>query len=175
MRIARGRGIVALLLAIIGATGLGLTGLGLTGCAASSRTPRPNVTGGRHLEMLVSSAERRYERYRVAPDGVLHWAGGANAQSSRFTWSGPLTAEEIDLLFGAIVRDGWFERDPPSTKEPPDTVYDVRIRGPEGRESFVVTGDTEGLLEVRRILEQAARRRLDGVLEALPGPGPRTR
>ena len=141
------------------------------GCAASPRARRPDVTSGRRIEMFVSSPERRFERYRVGVDGILHWAGGANAQSAKFTWSGPLTAEEIEGLFGAIERDGWFDHDPPSTNEPPDTIYNVQIRGPEGRESFIVTGETEGLLEVHQILATASRRRLDVYLEALPQPG----
>ena len=163
MRLARAVAMVALLIAV---TGVGA----LPGCNAPARTPRPDVTGGRRIEMFVSSKERRFERYRVGTDGVVHWAGGADALSAKFTWSGPLTADEVERLFDAIEREGWFEHDPPSTREPPDTTYDVQIRGPAGRESFTATGDAPGLVEVRRILEQASLRRLDGYLDALPQP-----
>jgi hypothetical protein len=165
MTTARALASAALLVAMAGA------GSVPAGCAGREYVRRPDVTGGRRIEMFVSGAERRYERYLVGVDGWLHWGGGANAESATYTWSGPLTADEIARLFGAIERDAWFDRDPPSTKEPPDTVYSVQIRRRGGRESFTVAGDTEGLVEVHAILAQAALRRLDGYLETLPQPG----
>ena len=141
------------------------------GCSSTPSATGPDVTGGRTIEMYVESAGRKYERYLVGTDGVLHFGGGVDARKSNYTWSGPLMSAETSDLTMLIERHGWREADPPSTGVPPEMTYTIKFSDPDRKRSFTVLGDPPAVAEVRRLFDTAARRRHDTLIQALPKPG----
>jgi hypothetical protein len=143
------------------------------GCESPSRTTGPDVMGGMTLEIFEAHTGGSYALYRVETDGTLRFAGGLDAQQGRFTWDGPLTAEEREQLLELLRRHGWFATEPPSTGEPPGTTYRVRIdrrSQPSIRRRWRIRGETPAVTEVADLLEQASRRRNEEFLRALPQP-----
>jgi hypothetical protein len=148
-----------------------LAALAVPGCATGLGADGPGRTGGRTVEMMVQRPERSFARYRVERDGRLRFAGGTDALDRKFTWSGPLTGDEIDALFARLDELGWWRADPVSSGKPPDVRARIELTGPGGRRSFDVIGADPGAASVETILAAAARRRLDGVLDGLPRAG----
>ena len=143
------------------------------GCAATGGSKSEGVTGGLTLEVYVEAGGGSFARYRVEPDGMLRFGGGQDAIDRRFTWSGPLTGEEIGRLSALIDEHRWLEADPPSTGEPAGRKTEVRLRKGPKRRSFTVIGESEVVAPVLQLLETAALRRHEEFLRRLPQPGER--
>ncbi len=144
-----------------------------SGCAASQRGA-PDVTGGVSLRLRMNDARGGAAvLYDVSQDGTLGFAGGMDATFDRITWTGALTADEIAQLLGHIERDGWFERSPKGAGEPESLTYRINLKGPAGRKQFVVKGANVSVQAVEALLDRAARRRLEPILERLPKPSGR--
>jgi hypothetical protein len=158
---------------IIGAVCAGLLAALPAGCATTTAAAGGDVTGGLTVEMYVAQEGESYARYRVENDGVLRFAGGREAQDRKFTWSGPMTGQEIADLRALIAEHGWFDSDPPSTGLPEGLTYEIRLRQVGRRRSFTVRGDDQAVAAVRELLATAARRRNEEFLRRLPVPGER--
>jgi hypothetical protein len=144
----------------------------LIGCSQSLRLDG-SATGGVALEMFVRGEANLAALYRVEPAGTISFGGGADALNRQVTWTGPMTAAEIDELRSLLDRHGWFAKAPGSTGEPPQRSYRIRLTTPEGRRRhFWVRGASEDVTPIHDLLERLARRRLDAdhVIESLPRP-----
>ncbi|MDY7107453.1 MAG: hypothetical protein SYC29_02345 [Planctomycetota bacterium] len=148
-----------------------LLGALLVGCASSAGARGRNVTGGLVLEVYVQPGDGSFARYRVETDGRLRFGGGQDAIDRRFTWSGPMTEEEIGRLTALIDEHRWLETSPPSTGEPAVREIEVKLRKGGTRRSFTVIGESEAVTRVLEVLETAALRRHDEFLRRLPQPG----
>lgn len=146
--------------------------LSVGGCAGSGSTKNLSPTGGVSLAMLVEQGAGSAALYRVAPDGTFSFGGGQDARAGKTTWSGRMTAEEIQELLATLEACGWFQTEPASTGEPGDHRYRLRLTTPESRRSFDVTGDSDAVTPLHDVLERISRRRLDTFLERLPKAGP---
>jgi len=146
--------------------------LALAGCAAPKTPDRPDLTGGRTLEVFVAREAGAYEIYHVDKAGTLQFGGGMDAYAGSYTWSGPLTADEIDRVFEIVEVNRWNVADSvPKGKELP--LYRIEYRGPERRRSFrlLITGDKAGTGEMHALLAAAAGRRNEAFLDTLPRAG----
>lgn len=141
------------------------------GCAATGAAKGEDITGGLTLEVYVEAGGGSFARYRVEPDGTLRFGGGQDAIDRRFTWSGPMTGEEIARLSALIDEHRWLEADPPSTGEPAGRKTQVKLRKGPKRRSFAVIGESEVVAPVLQLLETAALRRHEEFLRRLPQPG----
>lgn len=143
------------------------------GCAAGAA----GVTRGVTIDVLVEGEGRSLARYRVERDGTLRFGGGMDAVNGRFSWSGPMRADEIDRLLSLVDEHRWFEVDPPSVPSPPGEAagptYTIRLTGPRGRRRFTVIGESPAVGPARDLLETAARRRHEPFLLTLPRAGER--
>ncbi len=143
------------------------------GCAAGAA----GVTRGVTIDVLVEGEGRSLARYRVERDGTLRFGGGMDAMNGRFSWSGPMRADEIDRLLSLVDEHRWFEEDPPSVPPPPGEAagptYTIRLTGPRGRRTFTVIGESPAVGPARDVLETAARRRHEPFLLTLPRAGER--
>ncbi len=146
------------------------TAAALTGCAAGGSPDSP--TGGIALEMIVRGEANLAALYRVDRDGSISFGGGVDARNDRVTWTGSMTAAEIDELRRLLEEYGWFERVPVSTGEPPQRRYRIWLRWPGGRKRYKVRGSSPDITPIHDHLERVARRRLGGdpVIQALPRP-----
>ena len=167
---ARRRELAALVIALMSVAALG--------CASTHDGARRGLevdaTGGITVEMFVESGGARFELYRVERSGLLRFAGGIAARTGSFSWSGPLSPDEIARLRGEIERHRWFEEEPPSVPEPRDRLYRieiVRLAAPGRNASFIVTGDSPAVKPAYDLLRGAALRRNDEFLRTLPQPG----
>ena len=79
---------------------------------------------------------------------------------------------EIAELLGLIERHEWFKRAPIGSGEPESLNYRVVLNGPAGRKRFRVTGVDESVQAVEALLDRAARRRLEPILDRLPPQHP---
>lgn len=144
---------------------------GGAGCA--SRGPvTDDRTGGISLELRDAPEPTAASLYRVELDGTLRFAGGQAARDRRFTWSGPLTDEEIARL-RQIIRDDRLDAGrelPAATPSPRRT--DLRLRLPGGNLRYRLEGEVPAVEALRGLLEEASRRRLDSFMQRLPKPGP---
>ena len=77
----------------------------LAGCSASDPG---SATRGLSLEMWMQGGENRAAFYRLETDGTLGFGGGADALSHNITWTGPLTAGEIERLWVLLDEHGWL-------------------------------------------------------------------
>jgi len=150
---------------------IALVGAWTAGCAATGGAKGKDITGGLTLEIYVEAGGGSFARYRVEPDGTLSFGGGQDARDRRFTWSGPMTDEEIAHLTALLDEHRWLEADPPSTGEPTERKIEVRLRKGGTRRSFTVIGESEAVAPVLALLETAARRRHEEFLRRLPQPG----
>ena len=139
------------------------------GCAGGSRVDDPqSPTGGLSLKMLVLTEDNAAAMYRVELDGTIHFGGGLDARQEKTTWSGPMTAKEIQHLRDLIARHGWYDADPASNGRPPGRSYRIQLRWPQGRRTFRVIGRSLDVTPIERVLAQAAGRRHDAFLDTLP-------
>ncbi len=138
------------------------------GCAGGSRVDPQSPTGGLSLKMLVLTQDNAAAMYRVEPDGTIHFGGGLDARQEKTTWSGPMTAKEIQQLRDLIARHGWYDADPASNGRPPGRSYRIQLRWPQGRRTVHVIGRSLDVTPIERVLAQAAGRRHDAFLDTLP-------
>ncbi len=142
----------------------------LAGCAVTGPADTgPDLTGGRTWE-LYTAREGAMARYRIDPDGTLHFGGGRDAMGGRFSWSGPLTAAELDELVELIDEASWFDGPEPVGDDSGRTWALSERMGMKVRR-VSVEGDTEKLREVYDLLSTASRRRYGDFLESMPKAG----
>jgi hypothetical protein len=153
--------------------GTGLAAV-MAGCAALSGADPGSATRGLSLEVWLRGEENLTVLYRVEPAGTIGFGGGPDARFQRITWTGPLTAEEIDRLWALLQEHGWFsgEVKAASTGEPRERQYRIRLRWPGGSKRYRIRGENPQVTPVEALLDQASRRRLGGFLETFPRPGP---
>lgn len=144
--------------------------LGPLGCSGGSRVDPQSPTGGLSLKMLVLTQDNAAAMYRVEPDGTIHFGGGFDARQEKTTWSGPMTAQEIQHLRDLIAQHGWYDTGPASTNRPPGRSYRIQLRWPQGRRTFRVIGRSLDVTPIEQLLAQAAGRRHEAFLETLPKP-----
>lgn len=150
---------------------LGVWVVCLSGCKSGPGGPPADTpTGGLELRMFVRDASGAESLYQVNRDGSIEFGGGVNARLDRTTWKGQLTLDEIQRLRSLIESHGWYERNPPSTGEPPDMLYRVTINSTQARKRFKVMGESSEVAPVRDVLFHAALRRVQPDLERLPQP-----
>ena len=144
----------------------------IAGCAALSGVDPGSATRGLTLELWLRGQENLMVLYRVEQEGTIGFGGGADARNQRITWTGPLTAEEIDRLWVLLDEHGWFTGDvkTASTGEPRHRRYRIRMRWPGGSKRYKTRGENPAVTPVETLLEQASRRRLGGFLQTLPSP-----
>lgn len=145
----------------------------LNGCAGAPRTDTP--TGGTDFIMYVRDGTGAEAHYEVGRDGSLAFGGGMAACIGKITWTGTLTAEELEQFRSLLQAQNWFDRKPASTGQPPTQMYRITINSPEVRRAFKVKGESPELEAIRELLARAALRRLEDDLRALPQPGPQRR
>ena len=144
--------------------------LSLLGCSGGSRVDPQSPTGGLSLKMLVVTEDNAAALYRVQPDGTIHFGGGLDARQEKTTWSGPMTAEEIQQLHDLLTHHGWFDAGPASTDQPPGRSYRIQLRWPKGRQTYRVIGRSLDVTPIEQLLAQAAGRRHEAFLQTLPRP-----
>lgn len=149
--------------------------LAMGGCASSPRVAWDGSSpmAGVMLEMLVRRDASQAVFYRVQPDGALGWGGGQAALARETTWQGTLTDEEATALLALLDRHQWRSGGATASGEPPTLVHEIRLDSPEGSQRYRLVGDEAGLREIRGLLENASRRRLDSFIETLPKAGDR--
>ncbi len=140
------------------------------GCAGGSRVDPQSPTGGLSLKMLVLTEDNAAAMYRVKPDGTIHFGGGLDARQGKATWSGPMTAQEIQHLRDLIARHEWYDAGPASTDRPTGRSYRIQLRWPQGRRTFRVVGRSLDVTPIEQLLAHAAGRRHEAFLETLPKP-----
>jgi hypothetical protein len=146
--------------------------LALTGCVVPKSSDRPDLTGGRTLEVFVAREAGAYELYQVDKWGSLQFGGGMDAYAGSTTWSGPLTADEIEEIFAIVDANRWnVPNSVPKGRDLP--LYRINYRGPERRKGFrlMITGDNAGTGRMHALLAAAAARRNEAFLDSLPKAG----
>jgi hypothetical protein len=141
----------------------------LAGCSGPDAG---SATRGLSLEVWDRGLENRAVLYRVEIDGTLSFGGGMDAIHQRTSWTGSLTAEEIDRLWVVLEDHGWFSGDvrAASTGEPRRRQCRIRLWWPGGRRQYRIRGENPDVEPVEALLAEASRRRLGPDLEALPPP-----
>jgi hypothetical protein len=144
----------------------------IAGCSVLPGADPGSATRGLSLEVWLRGEENLMVLYRVEPDGTIGFGGGADARNQRITWTGPMTAEEIDRLWALLQEHGWFSGDvkAASTGEPRERRYRIRLRWPDGSKQYKIRGENPAVTPVETLLGQASRRRLGGFLQTLPRP-----
>ena len=84
------------------------------------------------------------------------------------SWSGPLTADEIERLNTLLQQHGWFAGNLTGTGEPRRRQLRIGLWWPGGSQRFRLRGETPDVAPVMELLEAAARRRFEGILQTLP-------
>jgi len=141
------------------------------GCRTSPAGGDSLATGGVTLEILAARGTSSHALLALTRDGTLHFAGGRDALRGDFSWSGPMTDDELTRLLALLDEHDWWHHDPPSTHQPPDQTYAVKLRRPGTRRSFKVMGDGPHLTPIYDLLDRAARRRHEDFLRTMPEPG----
>lgn len=122
------------------------------------------------MTMYIRDATDAESYFEIDRSGTLGFGGGIKARLFHTTWSGPMTAEEIQQLRAMFEAHDWFREDPQSTDQPPEQVYRVTIDAPERRGQFKVKGENQALAAIHQKLAKAALRRLEPTLRTLPEP-----
>jgi hypothetical protein len=145
------------------------TGVG-RGCAAGgARTA--DRTGGLTVELLDEPERGAFSLYRVERDGTLRFGGGVDALNERFSWSGPLTIEEIARLRQLNDEHRWVERRSRPTDSASPRRSTLSVRDGSKYRRYRIEGECDGITPLRELLEQASQRRLDDFMRRLPQPG----
>ncbi|MHC4613644.1 MAG: hypothetical protein ACYTAU_08730 [Planctomycetota bacterium] len=141
----------------------------LAGCSAADPG---SATRGLSLEVWDRGLENRAVLYRVETDGTISFGGGRDAIQQSVSWTGPLTAEEIDQLWVLLEDHGWFSGEvrAASTGEPRRRQCWIRLRWPGGKKRIRFRGENPDVDPVEALLAEASRRRLQGDLKTLPQP-----
>lgn len=143
--------------------------LSCIGCALE-RVDTSSRTGGVSLTMEVRRDEDSIAVYEVEPDGTITYAGGRKALLGGIDWTGELTDEEAAQLHELIHAHDWFGPKVESTNEPAELHYTIKVRSAAGTRTIRVTGANPRIDPVHELLELAAGRRQEPVLDALPRP-----
>ena len=120
--------------------------------------------------MLVVTEDNAAAMYRVESDGSIHFGGGLDARQKKTPWSGSMTSAEIQQLRDLLAQHGWFDAGPASTDRPAGRSYRIELRWPQGRQTYRVIGRSVDVTPIEQLLAQAAGRRHEAFLEALPRP-----
>ena len=146
---------------------------GCKGSAPTTGVPDVMMADGFYLELSVRNEENYAVFYKVNGAQRLGFGGGRDAMNRQLSWIGALTNEEFERLFELLERNGWFAGTVESTGEPRKNVARATLVWKGGRKRFKRTGRSAQIEPVEKLLADAARRRLDRDLEALPAAGPR--
>jgi hypothetical protein len=146
----------------------------LGGCASGpSSADGPDITGGLSLRMMIARPGDSFALYEVRTDGTLLYGGGRDALNDHFTWTGPLTAEEIAELNRLVDEHGWFERDIASESDAEGIKTMITVRRAGAKRAFTVRGVSPRVEPVEALMRSAAQRRHDEFIRTLPQPGQR--
>lgn len=147
----------------------------LHGCSSAPAVDAQSPMGGVTLELRVRDVGGLHAAYLVHEDGTLMFAGGQDARWDRPTWTGSMTAEQIDQLIDLLEAHGWFDRSPTSTSDPPERRYEATLRSPRGERRYKVSGASPQVEPVHELLKQIAAARLDPFLDQQPKAGSQIR
>ena len=144
----------------------------LGACSSLPGADPHSVTRGLSLEMYAWGEGNFAVYYRVGTDGSLGFGGGVDARVQNVSWTGVVTAEEIDRLWVLLEEHGWFSGDvkAATTGDPKRRQYRLQVRWPDGQKKYRIKGENPGVAPVEAMLNAAARRRMDGFLDTLPEP-----
>ena len=145
--------------------------LASSGCTSA---PTTTPTGGVTLALLRDQDDTA-SYFTVDREGRLGFGGGIDARFFRTHWTGSLTNDEIDRLLALIDEHGWFEHKPRSGGVPESLKYRLEVSGPAGSRRYTWKGESPDVTPVEDLLDAAARRRFEPVLDALPQPDQRPR
>ena len=142
-----------------------LTLMLLGGCG--ERVTAPAITPA--INMFLETSDGRLVRYDVRHDGQLRFAGGTNARSDIWSWTGSITPAQGAELEGIVRRGGWLESDPIGQGSTGNQ-WEVLVK--EGGQSrrFRVHGDAPSVDAAWSVLTEAGKQRLDPELSRLRRP-----
>ena len=144
----------------------------LMSCASTPHSPGPDRTAGISLELYVKKPGHAYSLFRVGTDGSLSHGGAQDATFGKTTWTGSLTDDEISRLLTLLEHHGWFERLPESASpEEGEAGYEIKLRRAGRSVTMKARGPNEHVEPIHELLDDAARRRFEPILQSLPLPG----
>lgn len=144
----------------------------LMSCASTPHSPGPDRTAGISLELYVKKPGHAYSLFRVGTDGSLSHGGAQEATFGKTTWTGSLTDDEISRLLTLLEHHGWFERLPESASpEEGEAGYEIKLRRAGRSVTMKARGPNEHVEPIHELLDDAARRRFEPILQSLPLPG----
>lgn len=143
----------------------------LPACDSISEEERAaSPTGGVELSLQVlRTGVQQYELFRVTHRGEIEYGGGMRAFNGTTGWTGHLTAEQIGEFLTLLDSTGWCEHEPPDDREDLTRVR-IEVRCHQGRHTWNVRGESEGVKRMVAFLDPIARRRLEPELDRLPSP-----
>ncbi len=144
------------------------------GCATTNGVPiagKDDPMGGVRLELYAKLGMNADALYRVRPDGTISFGGGTRARNGNYSWTGQLTLAECDELLQTLRTYGWFDREPQSSGQPEDHVYQGSISWPSGKNRWEVIGNSPDIQPVYDWLDHVSRRRFDEYLDLMTRPG----
>lgn len=147
----------------------------LTSCASNGGgiiQPMGDTMDGLFVELRVDKPPGSIALYNVTKDGMIGFAGGAEAKNGESEWSDALTEDEKSQLIAMVDENNWLSREPADSTTNPEHVYRLKVRRGSTRESYVVHGDNPGLVELAAFLDSICRRRFDSFIDTLPQAGP---
>jgi hypothetical protein len=144
----------------------------LGGCRSLIGADPNTVTRGLSLEMYAWGAGNYAVFYVVGTDGTIGFGGGLDARVQNVSWTGTLTADEIDRLWVLLEEHGWFSGDvkAATTGDPKERQYRIQVQWPGGQRKYRIKGENPDVAPVAELLDAAARRRMDSFMETLPKP-----
>ncbi len=142
----------------------------LNGCASSQRAGGDSI--GIALDLLVEQDDS-IALYRVADDGTISFAGGYDARMRRFTWTDDLTQQEISSLRTILEARIWNDRrrDRGEVREG-ERRSTIMLHAPQRNRIIVHGQQPQEVQDLEELLVEAAARRFEHEIEALPKPGP---
>lgn len=163
---ASARGVFRLLGTLVVAMGLTLLG----GCATATSTLDSSGVDDLLLHMRVTDSESMDAIYEVGQAHEIAFAGGRSAIKDATTWRGELTDEEFDQLMILLEDANWFRAGQAMVDGASARRYDIMVNAPGGEVQAKLDGDCSSAESVYLLLDHAARRRFDDVLDRRPKP-----
>jgi hypothetical protein len=135
----------------------------------------PDRMDGLFIEIRAEKPNNSVAVYEITQDGMLHFAGGAEAKRGETEWSTELSAAQRQRVMDMVEAFGWLEREPGSTHDPAGHVYEISIRRGSTRQRHTVQGDHAQVVEMLQFLDEICMQRFDEFLERLPKAGEQKR
>ncbi|MCH2137214.1 MAG: hypothetical protein MK101_11665 [Phycisphaerales bacterium] len=131
----------------------------LAGCAAPGGPGVWQGPGqGMEVNIYLRGPHSKYARWAAGPGNELRFAGGFNAATANWTWTGALTDEQVAQLDALVANADWLHQVPVGDGLS-GNVWEVTVASPSGRNSFTVEGHEASVAKVWALLEQAGRAR----------------